>query len=80
MLMNSRHVHPSDEFVNKIMLKALRLKETTAEQVMLPREQVVVLWRDKSLARKPGHRAEVGLQPPALLRRHASTRCWASST
>jgi CBS domain containing-hemolysin-like protein len=50
VLMNSRHVHPSDEFVNKIMLKALRLKETTAEQVMLPREQVVVLWRDKPLA------------------------------
>ena len=50
VLMNSRHVHPSDEFVNKIMLKALRLKETTAEQVMLPREQVVVLWRDKTLA------------------------------
>src|ERR1700677_207917 len=50
VLMNSRHVHPSDDFVNKIMLKALRLKETTAEQVMLPREQVVVLWRDKTLA------------------------------
>lgn len=50
VLMNSRHVHPSDELVNKIMLKALRLKETTAEQVMLPREQVVELWRDKSLA------------------------------
>jgi CBS domain containing-hemolysin-like protein len=50
VLMNSRHVHPSDEFVNKIMIKALRLKETTAEHVMLPREQVVVLWRDKSLA------------------------------
>jgi CBS domain containing-hemolysin-like protein len=50
VLMNSRHVHPSDDMVNKIMLKALRLKETTAEQVMLPREQVVVLWRDKSLA------------------------------
>jgi CBS domain containing-hemolysin-like protein len=49
VLMNSRHVHPSDEFVNKIMLKAIRLKETTAEQVMFPREQVVVLWRDKSL-------------------------------
>jgi len=49
VLMNSRHVHPSDEFVNKIMLKALRLKETTAEQVMLPREEVVVLWRDKTL-------------------------------
>jgi CBS domain containing-hemolysin-like protein len=50
VLMNSRHVHPSDDLVNKIMLKALRLKETTAEQVMLPREQVVFLWRDKSLA------------------------------
>ena len=50
VLMNSRHVHPSDDLVNKIMLKALRLKETTAEQVMLPREQVVCLWRDKPLA------------------------------
>jgi CBS domain containing-hemolysin-like protein len=50
VLMNSRHVHPSDELVNKIMLKAIRLKETTAEQVMLPREQVVVLWRDQPLA------------------------------
>ena len=50
VLMNSRHVHPSDELVNKIMIKAIRLKETTAEQVMFPREQVVVLWRDKSLA------------------------------
>jgi CBS domain containing-hemolysin-like protein len=50
VLMNSRHVHPSDEIVNKLMLKALRLKETTAEQVMFPREQVVVLWRDRSLA------------------------------
>src|SRR5476651_2078164 len=50
VLMNSRHVHPSDELVNKIMLKAIRLKETSAEQVMLPREQVVVLWRDKPLA------------------------------
>jgi CBS domain containing-hemolysin-like protein len=50
VLMNSRHVHPTDDLVNKIMLKALRLKETTAEQVMLPREQVIVLWRNKSLA------------------------------
>jgi CBS domain containing-hemolysin-like protein len=50
VLMNSRHVHPSDDLVNKIMLKAIRLKETTAEQVMLPRDQVVVLWRDHTLA------------------------------
>ena len=50
VLMNSRHVHPTDDLVNKIMLKALRLKDTTAEQVMLPRDQVVCLWRDRSLA------------------------------
>ena len=50
VLMNSRHVHPSDDLVNKIMLKAIRLKDTTAEQIMLPRDQVVVLWRDQSLA------------------------------
>jgi len=49
VLMNSRHVHPSDQLVNKIMLKAIRLKDTTAEQIMLPRDQVVVLWRDQSL-------------------------------
>ncbi len=49
VLMNSRHVHPTDELVNKIMLKAIRLKDTTAEQVMLPRDQVVVLWRDLPL-------------------------------
>src|SRR5476649_1966267 len=42
VLMNSRHVHPSDQLVNKIMLKAIRLKETTAEQFML--------WRDHALA------------------------------
>ncbi len=54
VLMNSRHVHPSDELVNKIMLKAIRLKETTAEQVMLPRAQVVVLWRDKTLLENLG--------------------------
>jgi CBS domain containing-hemolysin-like protein len=48
--MNSRHVHPSDDLVNKIMLKAIRLKETTAEQVMIPRDQVVVLWKNQTLA------------------------------
>jgi CBS domain containing-hemolysin-like protein len=50
VLMNSRHVHPSDQLVNKIMLKAIRLKETTAEQIMLPRDQVVVLWKNHTLA------------------------------
>jgi CBS domain containing-hemolysin-like protein len=49
VLMHSSHVHAADELVNKIMLKALRLKETTAEQVMYPRDNVAVLWRDKPL-------------------------------
>jgi CBS domain containing-hemolysin-like protein len=49
VLMNSTHAHPADELINKIMLKALRLKETTAAQVMYPREKVAVLWRDKNL-------------------------------
>ncbi len=71
VLMNSRHVHPSDELVNKIMLKAIRLKETTAEQVMLPREQVVVLWRDKPLEENLAIAQKIGLQPPAALRRFA---------
>lgn len=50
VLMHSSHVHPSDELINKLMLKALRLKETTAEQTMIPREKVSVLWRDKPLS------------------------------
>jgi CBS domain containing-hemolysin-like protein len=49
VLMGASHPHPGDELVNKIMLKALRLKEATAEHVMIPKEAVVVLWRDKSL-------------------------------
>jgi CBS domain containing-hemolysin-like protein len=49
LLMHSTHVHPGDALVNNIMIKALRLKETTAEQIMLPADKVAVLWRDRSL-------------------------------
>ncbi len=49
VLMHSRHVHPSDELINRLMLKALRLKETTAAEVMSPREKVSVLWINLSL-------------------------------
>jgi len=49
VLMNSRHVHPSDDLVNKIMLKAIRLKDTTAEQIMLPRDQVLGVIHIKEL-------------------------------
>jgi CBS domain containing-hemolysin-like protein len=43
VLAHSSHVHPSDLLINKIMLKALRLKETTAEHVMVSHERVAVV-------------------------------------
>lgn len=49
VLVGAHYTHAHDELINKIMLKALRLRETTAEQVMLPKEKVAVLWRDQSL-------------------------------
>lgn len=49
LLMHSTHAHPDDELINNIMIKAIREKETTAEQIMLPVENVVVLWRDRSV-------------------------------
>jgi CBS domain containing-hemolysin-like protein len=49
VLASSRHAHLHDEMINKIMLKALRLKDTMAGQIMLPKEKLTVLWRDKSL-------------------------------
>ncbi|NQU10593.1 HlyC/CorC family transporter, partial [bacterium] len=49
MLMHSTHAHPADELVNRLMLKALRSKETTAKEIMYPRDQVSCLWRDRSL-------------------------------
>jgi len=49
LLMHSTHAHPDDELINNIMIKAIREKETTAEQIMLPIEKVAVLWRDRSL-------------------------------
>jgi len=49
LLMHSKHAHPDDELINNIMIKAIREKETTAEQIMLPIEKVAVLWRDRSL-------------------------------
>ena len=49
VLATSSHSHPSDVLINQLMIKALKLKETTAEQVMVPRETVAVLWRDAPL-------------------------------
>jgi CBS domain containing-hemolysin-like protein len=61
VLSHSRHVHPGDALVNKIMVRSLRLRDVTAQQVMLPRTKVVALWADKSvdenlkIAQKSGH-------------------------
>jgi len=46
LLVHSTHAHPDDELINNIMIKAIREKETTAEQIMIPLEKVAVLWRD----------------------------------
>ena len=46
----ARHVHPGDALINKLMVQSLRVRETTAQQIMLPRDQVVALWLDKPIA------------------------------
>lgn len=61
VLSHSRHPHRSDALINKIMVRSLRLRDVTAQQVMLPREKVVALWTDKpisenlGIARSSGH-------------------------
>lgn len=46
VLSHSRHTHPTDAAINKIMIRSLRLREATAAQVMLPREEVDALYLD----------------------------------
>jgi CBS domain containing-hemolysin-like protein len=45
----ARHAHPGDALINRIMVRSLRLRTVTAQQVMRPRDQVVALWLDKPL-------------------------------
>ncbi len=45
----ARHAHPGDALINRIMVRSLRLRTVTAQQVMRPREQVMALWLDKPL-------------------------------
>ncbi|MES2307475.1 MAG: hemolysin family protein [Verrucomicrobiota bacterium] len=49
LLMHAGHTHSGDLTVNRILVKALQLKETTAEQIMIKRDAVVALWQDKPL-------------------------------
>ncbi len=46
---HARHVHPGDALINKLMVQSLRVRQTTAQQIMRPRDQVVALWLDKPL-------------------------------
>ena len=47
---HARHTHPGDALINKLMVQSLRVRSTTAQQIMRPRDQVVALWLDRPLA------------------------------
>lgn len=46
----ARHSHPGDALINRLMVRSVRLRTVTAQQVMRAREQVVALWCDKPTA------------------------------
>ncbi len=46
----ARHAHPGDALINRLMVRSVRLRAVTAQQVMRAREQVVALWLDKPIA------------------------------
>lgn len=47
---HARHSHPGDATINKLMVQSLRARQTQAQQIMRPRDQVIALWLDKPLA------------------------------
>ncbi len=47
---HARHVHPGDALINKLMVQSLRARQTRAQQIMRPRDQVIALWLDKPVA------------------------------
>ena len=47
---HTRHSHPGDALINKLMVQSLRVRDTQAQQIMRPREQVVALWLDRPFA------------------------------
>ena len=46
---HASHTHPADALVNKLMVQSLRVRSTMAHQIMIPKEEVVVLWLDRPL-------------------------------
>jgi CBS domain containing-hemolysin-like protein len=47
---HARHSHPGDALINKLMVQSLRVRQTTAQHIMRPRDQVIALWLDKPMA------------------------------
>jgi CBS domain containing-hemolysin-like protein len=47
---HARHTHPGDALINKLMVQSLRVRNTTAQQIMRPRDQVIALWLDKPMS------------------------------
>lgn len=47
---HARHSHPGDALINRLMVRSVRLRSATAQQVMRPRDQIVVLWLENPLA------------------------------
>lgn len=47
---HARHSHPGDALINKLMVQSLRARQTTAQMIMRPRDQVIALWSDRPLA------------------------------
>jgi CBS domain containing-hemolysin-like protein len=40
---HARHAHPGDALINRLMVRSLRLRDTQAQQIMRPRDQIVAL-------------------------------------
>ncbi len=47
---HARHSHPGDAAINRLMVQSLRARRTQAQHIMRPRDQVVALWSDRSVA------------------------------
>ncbi|MDP3070864.1 MAG: hemolysin family protein [Opitutaceae bacterium] len=46
---HAHHTHPGDALINRLMVRSVRLRAVTAQQVMRPAEQIVALWLEKPL-------------------------------
>ena len=47
---HASNLSASAAIINRLLVQTLRVRETTARQIMIPREQVTALWLNKSIA------------------------------